>query len=53
VGMDVAVAIVLMLVGMGDSVRVLIGHGAPLVAGVDAGGRDRGAGVAYSWRCSR
>jgi hypothetical protein len=53
VGMDVAVAVMLMLVRMRRGVRVLIGHGAPLVAGVDEGGRNCGVGVAWSWRCSR
>jgi hypothetical protein len=38
VGMNVALAVMLMLVGMGHGVRVLIGHGAPLVAGVDEDG---------------
>jgi hypothetical protein len=38
VRMNVALAVMLMLVGMGHGVRVLIGHGAPLVAGVDEDG---------------
>jgi hypothetical protein len=32
VGMDMALAIVLMLMGVRYGVRVLIGHGAPVVA---------------------
>jgi hypothetical protein len=48
VGMDMAVAVMLMGVGMGHGVCVLIGHGAPLVGGVDEAAGNRGVAAAWS-----